>query len=161
MNNQLFDFTFKDTGKSVKIRKVSPMVALDVDRTFPRPEPPMNKVNYGEGEILEANLTDPKYLSLMIERNSKVNDEVTRVVILRGVVLEGDEWKAEVEEYKKFILETTGKELEENLDAYIYIMRVCVGTQADLNDLLFEITQRSQPTEVAVQAAKDSFQGNV
>jgi hypothetical protein len=161
MTETLIDFTFHDTGKVVKIRKVSPMIAVDIDASIPTPEPPTQEVDYGppKGKVKEPNYSDGGYLLALEERRLKVGRMVTKANIRRGVVIEGDDWKQEVSDYRKFIQDTTGAPLADEDDLYIYVTRICVGTQADLQDLFDAISKRSQPTEGAIEAAKDSFRG--
>jgi hypothetical protein len=155
----LTDFTFKDTGIIVKIRKISPMLAADVAASVPEPVPPMNEVDYGEpkGKVMEPNYSDPSYEQMKSARNQKVFSILQRVMILRSVVVEGEEWKAEVEDYRRFMWEQTGVHLEEKEDLVVYVLRLCVGSQEDLTDLLTAITSRSQPTQEAIEQAKRSF----
>lgn len=159
MTTELKYFVFKDTGISIQIRKVSPLLAVDIDESIPRPTPPLNKVDYGDGrgEVMEPNLSDPSYNKALEKRQTEVGLAVIRATILRSVIVNGEEWKEEVKEYRKFIQDTTGAPLAEENDLYIYITRICVGTQDDLNDLVVAITSRSQPTPEEIAKAKDSF----
>lgn len=159
MTTELKYFKFQDTGITIQIRKVSPLLAVDVDASIPRPTPPLNKVDYGDGrgEVMEPNLSDPSYLKALEARQTEVGMAVIRATILRSVIINGAEWKDEVEEYRKFIQETTGAPLAEANDLYVYITRICTGSQDDLNDLITAITTRSQPTPEEIAKAKDSF----
>jgi hypothetical protein len=156
---ELTSFTFKDTGITVKIRKISPMLAADVAAAIPEPLPPEQTVDYGEprGKVSERNYSDPNYLVQMAQHNIKVFRALQRVMILRSVTVDGDEWKAEVQEYRDFIEKHTDKPLDEPEDLVVYVLRICVGSEEDLNDFLSYVTRRSQPTPEAVEAAKDSF----
>ncbi len=162
MSNLLTDFTFSDTGITVKIRKVSPMIAADIANAYPEPTPPSQEVDYGEpkGKVMEQNLSDPEYLKAVKARQVKVVMAIQRMMISRGVVLENDDWKSEVEQYKESLKSFTGYDLEED-DLLIYVFRICVGTQEDLEDLLAAITSRSQPTDIEVEKSKASFRGKV
>jgi hypothetical protein len=153
------EFEFKDTGKKVKIKKVSPMLAVDVEASIPKPTPPLSEVDYGEpkGKVMEPNYSDPGYNKALERRTERVGIAVLKATILRSVTVEGEEWHKEVEEYRAFIQETTGEPLTEPSDLYIYIMRICVGTQDDMEDLMTAITKRSQPTQEEVERAKSSF----
>lgn len=159
----LTDYTFKDTGIQVKIRKISPLMASDVARAIPEPIPPENEVDYGEGKgrVRERNYSDPNYLAAMADYRRHVSEVIQRVMILRSVYVTGEDWKAEVAEYRDFMKQQTGSELEEKEDLVIYVLRICVGTQEDLEELIESITKRSQPTEELVEAAKRSFRGEV
>lgn len=159
MTTELKYFTFKDTGITIQIRKVSPLLAVDIDASIPKPTPPLNKVDYGDGrgEVQEPNYSDPSYLKALENRQTEVGLAVIRATILRSIIVNGDEWKEEVQAYRQFIQDATGAPLAEENDLYVYITRVCVGTQDDLNDLVVAITSRSQPTPEEIAKAKDSF----
>jgi hypothetical protein len=159
--SELTPFTFRDTGITVMVKKISPMIMTDVNNAMPPPEPPMQEVDYGEprGKVMEKNLSDPAYAKILAAHNQKVFQAIQRVMILRGVVVNGTGWKKEVAEYRAFMLETTGKPVEETNDLIVYIMRICVGTEEDLEDFVQAITRRSQPTDMEVEKAKESFRG--
>lgn len=155
------DYTFKDTGLTVKIRKISPMLAADVSASMPDPLPPEQEVDYGEprGKRMEPNYGDPQYAVDLAAHKQKVFAALQRVMIKRAVVVEGDEWKEAVQEYRDFIQAETGAPLAETDDLLVYVMRVCIGSQEDMMELLSAITSRSQPTQEAVEQAKRSFRG--
>lgn len=159
----LYDFTFQDSGKKIQIRKISPMLAADVAASIPEPQPPMNEVDYGapRGKVMEPNLSDPTYTQALKARQEKVFQALQRVMITRAVVLDGDEWKQEVADYRAFIQQETGSPLVEQNDLLVYVLRVCVGSQEDLADLLTAITTRSQPTQEEIERSKASFRGKV
>lgn len=155
----LTDFTFKDSGISVRIRKISPMLAADVNASMPEPLPPEQEVDYGEpkGKVLERNYSDPRYQELLDAHKQKVFQALQRVMILRSVVVEGEEWHKDAQEYRQFIKAQTGAELDEPEDLVVYVLRVAVGSEEDLIDLIQAITRRSMPTPEVIQAAKESF----
>jgi hypothetical protein len=155
----LTDFTFKDTGITIKIKKISPMLAADVSAAMPEPLPPEQEVDYGEprGKVMERNFSDPQYTVDLQEHRKKIFQALQRVMIMRAVVVEGDEWKAEAQEYRDFMKANTGKDLDEPNDLVVYVLRICVGSEDDLSDLLMAITRRSQPTQEAIEQAKRSF----
>jgi hypothetical protein len=155
------EFTFKDTGITVKIRKVSPMLAADVNASMPDPLPPEQEVDYGEprGKVMERNYGDPQYADDLAKHRQKVFQALQRVMVKRAVIVEGAEWLEAVKEYRGFILQETGAPLDEPDDLLVYVMRVCVGTQEDMMELLEAITKRSQPTQEAIEQAKRSFRG--
>lgn len=155
----LTDHTFRDTGITVKIRKISPMMAADVANAIPEPKPPLQEVDYGEpkGKVMEPNYSDPAYLAAKTAHQKRIFEVLQRVMIRRAVKVPGDEWQDEVREYREFIKEQTGVELDEPDDLVVYILRICVGSEDDLTELLTAITSRSQPTAEAIEKAKDSF----
>ena len=156
---KLIDFTFRDTGITVKIRKISPMLATDIGDSIPLPQAPLNEVDYGEprGKVMEPNLQDPAYQRALLDRQTKIFKTWRRVMILRAVQVEGDAWKEEVSEYRQFMQEATGFPLDEPNDLVVYVLRICVGSEEDLGELIEAITRRSQPTREEIEKAKDSF----
>jgi len=157
--NELIPFTFKDTGKTVLIRKVSPMLVFQLSQDFPPPAPPMVEVTYGEAEkVMEPNPADPAFAEALRDYHRDFNLKTQRMMIKRGVSLVfDDDMKAEVAEMREFYRNEFGKEIGVD-DHMIYVTMICVGTDSDLEELLNAITRRSQPTEAAVDAAKDTFQ---
>ena len=155
----LTDFTFKDTGISIKIRKISPMLAADVAAAMPDPLPPEQEVDYGEpkGKVLERNYSDPAYLQAKADHQRKIFQALQRVMILRSVHPMDENWMESVKEYRDFIQKTTGAPLDEPEDLVVYVLRVCVGSEDDLTDFLTAVTRRSQPTQEEVERAKASF----
>lgn len=160
-NPGLVPHTFKDTGKQVLIRKVSPFLAMEVRKAFPPPTPPMQKVTYPEGvEVMEANTAHPDYLKALQEHEIMVNQKVLELTVIRGVHFEmTDEVRAEIEELRADMRET-GIEPKAG-DKLFYVLNICIGTTEDMNELVEAIMQRSGPTEAAVQAAVDTFPGGL
>lgn len=161
MASVLTDHTFRDTGITVKIRKISPMLAADIRNSIPAPIPPENEVDYGppKGKVKEQNVTDPNYLTQVTEWNLKVYMLWRRVMVLRAVDQDSlpAGWNDEVKGYRDFIKAQTGKDLDEPEDLVIYILRICVGSEEDLNDFINAVTRRSQPTAEVIEQAKASF----
>lgn len=155
------EFTFADTGITVKVRKVSPMIATDVAASFPEPEPPEQEVEYPGGKVMEKNYADPNYIHAKAEYQKKVTMALQRVMIQRAIKPTDEDWKEDVQEYREFIQQSTGKPLQEESDLLVYVMRVCIGSQEDMQDLLNAITKRSQATPEAVEAARNSFRGQL
>jgi len=96
--NELIPFTFKDTGKTVLIRKVSPMLVFQLSQDFPPPAPPMVEVTYGEAEkVMEPNPADPAFAEALRDYHRDFNLKTQRMMIKRGVSLVfDDDMKAEV-----------------------------------------------------------------
>lgn len=158
--NELVPFTFKSTGKTVMIKKVSPFLAMELQNAFPPPEPPTQKVEYDEGDVREEkNWSHPDYLKQVEAYNLAFSNKVQNLMIKRGVHFEiTEEIRTELEELRKFWQEEYGTELSEKNDKLAYVLYVCAGTQEDTEDMIAAITKRSQPTEVAIQQAQGTFQ---
>ena len=91
--NELNPFTFKDTGITVQIRKVSPLLIMEVQKAMPVPKPPMQEVVYGDPDdpgakkVQEPNETHPDYLAAIDKYNmdlesKSVNDVLTIPVLI-------------------------------------------------------------------------------
>lgn len=158
--NELIPFTFKSTGKTVKIRKVSPFLSLELQKSFPPPEPPLQKVEYDEGDVREEkNWSHPEYVKALEAYNIELSSKIQRLIIKRGVALEiTDEVKADLAELRAWWLEEFGVELSEKNDHVAYVLYVCACDDEDAKEMIEAITKRSQPTEVAIQQAQGMFQ---
>lgn len=155
--NELTPFTFESTGVTAKLRKVSPYLVFELQRSFPPPDAPMQEVSYGDGETrLEANPAHPDYLKEYQRYQLDLEGKIRRLMIKRGVVCEFD--KQEVADLREFWISEYEKELPEKDDFVAYITYLAMGTQEDAEELIAAITRRSQPTEAAVQLAQGTFQ---
>ena len=161
--NELTPFLFKDTGKLVYIRKVSPMLAMQLRRDFPPPQPPLVQVSIGEDDkpVLESNPADPDFARQLKEYDLDFNQKSQSLMIKRGVsVTMTAEIKAEIDELREFYRKEYGKEISVD-DHTLYVTMICVGTGDDLQELIQAIMSRSQPTEEAVALATATFPGKV
>lgn len=158
--NELIPFTFQSTGKVVQIRKVSPFLQIEIQKAFPAPEPPVQEVDYGDGDVrMEKNFAHPDYVRALENYNLELSDKIQRLIIKRGVAVEiTEEIRKEVEELRGFWLDEYGVELPEKNEKMIYVLDICIGTQEDGEELIAAITRRSQPTEVAIKQAEGTFQ---
>lgn len=155
-------FTF-NSGKTCRIKRVSPMLSVDVQRGMEKqkPKPPVNRVNYGtDAEPIwkdEANPADPDYIDQLAEFEQKKQLTFNRLLVERGVMIEIDQ--EELAQLRADMV-ALGVELEEGSDKYIYVTRVCVDGD-DWPKLIRAILGQSQPSQEAVGAAQDTFRGAV
>lgn len=163
--NELNPFTFQDTGVTVQIRKVSPLLIMEVQRAMPVPKPPTQEVVYGDPKdpgakkVEEPNEAHPDYLEAIDNYNTELEAKVRKFMIQRGVVITlNDEQKADVKELREYWEEEFGVELKGN-DKYLYVSYIAIGTDSDMEELMDVIMRRSQPTEAAMAEAKAGFQG--
>lgn len=165
---KLEEFTFEGTGRTVQIRKLSALARDEIRRQvkrlpgFEEPQPPMVEVDYGTGKIAQPHRGHPVYQELLADWNVRVTQEtgerIAAFAIRRGVVCDIDEQAVATIRQDMALL---GAPLDEYDDHYVYVAFVCVGPQADYNELLNAVFNRSIPSPEAVQAHKDSFRGNV
>lgn len=154
---ELTSHVFKDTGVTIQIRKVSPMLVMEIKRQFPEPKPPTNKVDYGDGnEVEESNYAHPDYARALEDYNQELEKRIRRLLIKRGVVCNVD--KQAVDELREFWKAEYEMDLPESDDLMAYISYICIGTDSDMEELLNAIMRRSQPTELAIAEATRAFQ---
>lgn len=157
---KLVPFTFPDSGVEVKIRKVSPLLALEVQRSIKKPEPPLEKVILASGEESEEpNRSHPDYLDALQQYNIEVEEKTKKLLISRGVnIVMTDEMKEEVKELREYMKKEMGIDLPVN-DKEAYISYIAIESAKDFESLIQAVLGASQPTTEAVETSKDSFQG--
>ena len=157
--NELTPFTFKDSKRTVLLRKVSPLLLMELRKTFPEPKPPTQEVEINGRKVFEENRAHPDFKAKMEAYNIEFEGRMRKFLISRGVVVTPtDEIKAEVEKLRADWLEETGVALSGS-DDYVYVSYIAIGTEEDMEELIAEITQRSQPTPAEVELSKVTFQG--
>jgi hypothetical protein len=159
--NSLKPYTIQDTGVTILIKKVSPLLSGKLRRQYPPPKPPMQEVNYGTKEDpkikMEPNPAHPDHAQALSDYEAEMSERMQVLLFKRGVVIElTDEMKEEVAELRAFWKEETNEEMEGD-DKSIYLANIALGTQEDIEELLNAILRRTQPTEEAINEAKDSF----
>jgi hypothetical protein len=144
------------------VRKVSPMLAMEVDRAFPVPQPPMQEVDYGDGrKRMEANFAHPEYQAALAARQQKIQEKVQALIIKRGVVMTlTDEQKLEVADLRSWWKDEMGKELDGD-DVYVWTCHIAIEDEKDMTGLMGAIMSVSQPTQEAIDKAKNMFPGTV
>ena len=153
----LTEHTLKDTGRTVLIRKVSPYLITEVDDSLKRPRPPKVEVKYETKTVMEENESDPDYREALREYVKKRNGLFNKIVLLRGCAVNlTDEQKQEVKDLRELTLAETGVVLAGS-DEWVYITKICVGTDDDLKELVNAITRRSFPTEGAIGESTKSI----
>jgi len=160
-------FTFKDTGITVGLRKLSPYVGDQIGKAIrkerPAPKPPLNEVDYGDGKkVSEENTADASYQRALAEYEQWVAFEAgqrtIRAVLDYAIALDTDQVDADAVAQARAMMAAIGAPLDDDIsDRDVYIKYVCLGTQEDLSDLLEAATRRSQPTEAAIAENVTAF----
>lgn len=162
LKDGLRPFVFPTTHRHVFVRNVNPLLAIEIRRQFPKPHPPLQEVDYGDGKsVFEANYASPDYAAAVEDWNALITEKMSRLIIKRGVVHTlSEEEKAEVAELRADMEEDMGLNLGGS-DLFVYISYICIGNRLDVDSLTEAVMTGSQPTRAAVGAAQDSFQGDV
>jgi hypothetical protein len=171
--------TFRDSGITVKLHKLSPMTSQELIANVRReladtkPEPPLFEQDYGRGKIEEPNVGHPVYQRLLSEWEASVNklanDRLFRLACLVAVEVEmTPEVQAEIARKKRLFRLAArlewhdDPELEpfEN-DQIFYVTHICCASPDDVQEFYQAIALRSQPTEAAIEQHKQSFRSDV
>lgn len=163
---KLETWTSQDTGYTLQIRKVSTLLRAEVrrqvinDPAFAEPQPPMSKVDYGEGELLTPHRGHPVYQELLRAWAGRVNVEtgsrLKQIAIDRGVVVSKDAIDMDAVIAMRLVADLKAYD-----DRYVYIAFVCIGSEDDWADLLKRIFERSAPSEAAIQSHIATFPADV
>lgn len=171
--------TFKDSGITVRLRKLSPVARDDViagvsrDLADTKPQPPIVEVDYGQGKIKEPHTGDPTYIRHLQEWQAGVSSEANarlfKLACLDAVEVEiGDSERALIARKQRY-MRIAGKvewqpdpnlHPEEN-DQWFYIAYVACASLEDIKEFYEAVLTRSQPTEAAIEQHKASFPSDV
>jgi hypothetical protein len=165
------EHTFKDSGITIKIRKVGPTtqqrLAQQIMKEIPEPLPPIVETELGS----EANPADPAYLESKADWDQQTRNELTQrmmlIAALEAEVVIDDAARADIARKRRH-LKIIGIPYENNPDMtdaenekVFYILHVAAATPEDLGEFSQAVLRRSVPTEEAVQAQIATFQRDV
>lgn len=171
--------TFKDSGVTVRLRKLSPLTGQEIANAVAKeladskPQPPTVEVDYGQGKRIILHDGDPTYQELLDKWQANVNrianDRLFDLAAIDAVELTIGEAEREQINRKKRYLRLIAKvewedrpelEPDEN-DRLFYMTHIACGSAEDLKDFYRAVMERSQPTEAAIERHKESFPGDV
>jgi hypothetical protein len=162
---------FQDTGREVQIRKLSPFIRDDVAASIRKKDKaennyPMPPMAAGVEGKLEPNDSDPDYnvAKQQYERRlpGRIQEQLLRVSIHRGIEIEfTEEIKNDISLFKAQMA-ANGVEINPEVDdKELYVTRICIGSNDDLQELHDALFKRSLPTREAIEAEKATFPGDV
>ena len=172
-------FTFKDSGVTVRLHKLSPMTAQEVvsqarrEMASEEPQPPMVEVDYGNGKVTEPHRGHPVYVERHADWEARVqslaNERLFRLACLDAIEVEiGETEKHAIERKKRYLRIAARIDHEddplltpEENEQLFFITHIACATPDDLREFYQAIIMRSQPTEAAIEAHKASFPGDV
>jgi hypothetical protein len=145
-------FTFEN-GRTVTITRVSPLTLQSVERSCPRPIPPIQKTDLGA----EPNYAHPDYIAALNEWQRKINEMSLDTVILFGVETNIDMPALEKARAKA---KRAGITLPDD-DLLCYVKHICIGSLDELARLRVKILDTSLPTEERIGEAAEGFKSDV
>lgn len=171
--------TFKDSGITVRLHKLSPMTSQEIigavqrERADDKPDPPMIEQDYGKGKIQEPHYGHPVYVDRLqrwqAECNAEANKRLFRLACLAAVEVEmTPEVQAAIVRKKRLMriaarlewIDDPDLEPHEN-DQIFYVTHICCASPEDVQEFYQAIALRSQPTEAAIEQHKQSFRSDV
>jgi hypothetical protein len=172
--------TFKDSGITVRLHKLSPITTQQIlaqcqrELADTKPEPPLFEQDYGTGKkIMEPHIGHPLYQEKLAawntEANKLANDRLFKLAALDAIeVTIGESERAAIARKKRMLKiaahitwdDDPDLTPEEN-DQLFYVSHICCATPTDLQEFYEAIALRSQPTEAAVEQHKAAFPGDL
>lgn len=165
------EHTFKDSGVTIRIRKVGPTTQQRLAQAIMQeiPEPPVPIVETELGK--EANAADPQYMIDKDAWETKTRQELTnRLMLIAALGAEveiDDRARAEIARKKRSYqiahipYDDNPDMSDEENERVFYILHVCAASPEDLGEFGAAVLRRSVPTEEAVQSQIATFQRDV
>lgn len=157
------EITLPDSGRTVRIKFVGPMLMNDIRKAVaravgPRPEPPTQEVDYGNGsKKLEPNPLHPGYEASVREWHVAQGQVMLEKLLRYGVECEmTPEDEARLAELRA----DPDLALPED-DKLAFLTRLVASTERDQEALQEAIQGKAQPTEKAVAEALATFRPDV
>ena len=166
MSNEPRDLTLPDSGATVRVKFIGPMLMADIEKSVRRalakegkepPEPPLKPVNYSGNVVMEPSEDDPHYKKQLAayeqERGIRTLDKLLRY---------GVEYTLTDADRERLAALRQDAELELPADdAHAYVSRVLLQSENDLVAVQTAILSYAQPTEAQVAESIKSFPGGV
>lgn len=161
--SELIPHVIKDTGTKILIKRVSPLLVMELRKQFPEPLPPKQTVEVGGETREEYNYADPDYSATLDAYQAEQEKRIRKLLLKRGIVIPEDNttWQDEIEQKRREWLDDFGVELPrlDSDDKVDWLGYCAIGTDEDYEELYRAILRRSQPTTEAIEAAKSGFPG--
>lgn len=165
------EHTFKDSGITIKYRKVGPMtnqrLAQAVRKEMPPPAVPTVETELGT----EENPADPAYERAYKEWEQRaaveLNERMMRYAALECDIPIDDRIRAEVARVRRHLkiakapFEDDPELDQDENDRICYVLHVACASSEDLREFGEAVRERSVPTEEAVQRHIATFPGDV
>lgn len=162
--------TFKDSGITIRIRKVGPAtqqrLAQQIQKDIPKPDPPMITTELG----VEPNPADPTYAAAIAEWNQQqglaLNHRLMTLAALESEVEIGPEETAQIARARRN-LQLMGVSpddpafTDEENDRVLYVLHIACVSPEDLKEFASILMSHNAPTEAAVQSHIETFPGDL
>lgn len=147
-------------GEIVMIRRAGLFIGTKLQRQYPDPKPPMQRVNFGTDADPdwreEANPADPEYEQALQKHRVEAEERLFRTYVRLGCKIEWTTEKRELLAEYRAVMQEEGVELEQD-DNLAYIRNIACGDPEDYQTLLSSLMGVNQPTEEAVKEYQEAF----
>lgn len=162
------EHTFKDSGITIRIRKVGPTTQQRLAQALMRdmPDPPVPVVETEMGR--EENPADPQWIAacegIETKRRAELTQRLMLIAALEAEVVIDDQARADIARKRRNlhligIPDDANPELTpEEQEKVFYVLHVAAATPEDLGEFSQAVLRRSVPTEEAVQSQIATFQ---
>lgn len=165
-STKTFKHVFEDSGVEVLLRKTNPFISSETRTELNklRPKPPVRIVTEdgplkGREETMEH---DPDYIAALRKFEAEVDQKIMQLQIKRGVVeIKVEGWQEEVAQLRADLAEVGAANSLPADDMVVYICYIAASTADDLQEFVAAIASRSQPTQEATDAAKETFRADL
>lgn len=163
------EFTFPTTGVTVQIKRLGPFTMDEIRKKLlkerKRPEPPVveNEIGDARVKMKSPNPHDPDYIAAVMEYETWLQTSAAEIMLKMmmtySIVCDVD--MDEVEDKRTMLAMIDPEANNELSDREVYIKHYLMATEKDLGMVQAFILGQSMPTEEAVAAHIDTFQGDV
>jgi hypothetical protein len=162
MTSKLRVFKMPDSGVELKVRPISPMmVSMDMMRTLPKPKPPLQKIDMGDGDVMwERNYSSTDYEAALREWETELELKTMPVLILRALDKHFSDEEKETIKALRADFEDMGMILPKS-DKLVWFQHVACGSDADFAAFLNFLTSSGEPSEEVVASIQGGFPGDV
>ena len=150
------EFTFPDSGETIHVPSISLAgIAMALRRRYPKPMPPMQEVDFGNGHTeKERNYSHPEYKLMVKDWEVFLEDQAANIAIER--VFDFKLTKIQRTAIKEWKTGHPDWWDEKDKDKDIWVENIALSTDQDLIALM-EFLRGDEPTEEGISAQADGF----
>lgn len=153
MTTQLFTHTFKGSGRTVSLERVSPLLVAKLKKSMRPPAPPTEDVPRPDGTVEKvSNPAHPDYAATLeswqLERETALREFYIRHS-LRHRFTEED--KIEIE-HMRADAALSGIDLSSETDEFVFVSYICVRTPTDYQEFIAAVQGISEVDDPKLKA---------
>lgn len=156
---KLRKFIFPSSGETVYLPRVSvAALAMKVERKLKPPPPPVQKIDYGDGNVIEdVNYSHPDYKQALAHHKMRIDSMVGELLMKRLFAIRLNEEQARVVAAWKD--ENPDLWDEDDSDVNLYLEEIAIADDGDFTAMMEFIN--ADPGLEAIETMVDGFRGEV